>query len=141
MWAHQCHLLGGKRLSGEFVCISHRLLLLVKGETGSGGLWTKTRVCQRLLPSGRGELSPVTLPFGRSDSACLAEIKSDSEPARGKSVGRLEGRGWRGRVCVPWGGRAQRGPQTWPIGMPAAPAKPKALLRGVLSHRTRSMKL
>lgn len=79
--------------------------------TGSGGLWVRSRVCSRLQPCGCGELSPITLPFGRSGSAWLVEIKSDSGAARVKSIGpRSDSRGEAGQVCVPWRGKAQRGP-------------------------------
>lgn len=53
------------------MCVSLRLLLLVQSKAGSGGLWSGPRVCSVLQPSGRGELSPATLPFGRSGSAWL----------------------------------------------------------------------
>ncbi|XP_037998198.1 protein HEG homolog 1 isoform X2 [Motacilla alba alba] len=53
VWAHQCHLLGGKRLPGEFVYVSQRLLLLVKSKAGSGGLCPRPRLCARPQPSGR----------------------------------------------------------------------------------------
>lgn len=37
VWAHQCHLLGGKMFPGEFVYNSHRVLPLVKSEQAVGG--------------------------------------------------------------------------------------------------------
>lgn len=58
--AHECHLLGGKRLSGELVFVSCRLLVLVRAEMVSGGLWTKSRFCSRLQLSGCAVLSLVT---------------------------------------------------------------------------------
>lgn len=143
VWAHQCHLLGGKRLPGEFVNVSHRLLLLVKSKPGSGGLWAGARACWRLQLSGRGELSPATLPFGRSGSAWLVEIKSDSEAARGKSTEpRSDSRGEAGQDGFVFPAEGEpKGTRKLRIGMSAAPAKPNPLLCGVLSPRTRSMKL
>lgn len=104
VWAHQCHLLGGKRRPGEFVD-QPSTSAFGEERTGSGGLWARPRVCSRLQPSGCGELSPVTLPCGRSGSAWIVEIKFDSEAARGKSIGpRSNSRGEVGQVCVPWRG-------------------------------------
>lgn len=72
VWAHQCHLLGGNTLSGEFVFVSHPAF---DGETGSGGAVNESfvRGCScRCLGAVYCHLSPV---FERSNSAWLLEIQ------------------------------------------------------------------
>lgn len=106
VWAHQCHLLGGKRLSGEFAFVSHRLLASVFGE-GRNGEWGAVGPDLAFVRGCRYQdvvcchLSP---PFEMADSASLVEIEPDNEIAREKSKGPRRssaGRGCPGWVSVP----------------------------------------
>lgn len=152
VWAHQCHLLGGNRLPGEFVnirvceyqslCTSvcvHQPPSSAFGEEHNRqwGAVSRPRVCSRLQPQGCGELSPVILAFGRSGSAWLVEIKSDSEAARGKSMG--PGEAGQDGFALP--GEGELSGTLNPHRDGAAPAKPNPQLRAVLCPTTGNMKL